>query len=411
MAQGQTSSAEQDRPSSAGDAQPFFQTKRAAAALKHSILSGYVVPFVSKTGKFSEGNRVVIVDGYAGAGRYEDGAPGSPALLAEAARHKALQGRQLDCYFVENDEATYGRLCEILTEEEAAGGRITWEARRGSVADHLSDLLNRARGVPLLLFLDPFGLGLPFDTIAEIFAGRPQGPGSPATEVLFRFDAGAIRRIRGALHSEKDYAARDQQLRSLDRAAGGPWWREEDDPGLDNEQYVAWFEEQLLHRICQKAGCLGWSTDVRNKPENKVAYLLLFLTRHRAGLEKYGDTLSRAQGEWRRFVFDKEFATTQADGQGTLLDLDRWFEDTERRLAEGWQNRIEQNVRALLRGHEWFVVRSKFEEVFGGVLGEARETHLRAVLRKLSDEGVTTSNQVGKDLYGKKVVLTPGIQP
>jgi hypothetical protein len=49
----------------------FFESKRAAAVFKHAILSGYVVPFASKTGSSSAGNRVVIVDGYAGAGRYD----------------------------------------------------------------------------------------------------------------------------------------------------------------------------------------------------------------------------------------------------------------------------------------------------------------------------------------------------
>jgi hypothetical protein len=67
------------------DAQPFFTSKRAAAVFKHAILAKYVVPFAAKAGSTSTGKRVVAVDGYAGAGRYEDGEPGSPSLIAEAA--------------------------------------------------------------------------------------------------------------------------------------------------------------------------------------------------------------------------------------------------------------------------------------------------------------------------------------
>jgi hypothetical protein len=68
------------------DTQNFSSSKRAAAVLKHAILGGYIVRFASKTGSASRGNRVVIVDGYAGAGRYDTGEPGSPALIAAAAR-------------------------------------------------------------------------------------------------------------------------------------------------------------------------------------------------------------------------------------------------------------------------------------------------------------------------------------
>lgn len=138
--------------------QAFFSYKRAAAVLKHAILAGYVVPFASKTGSASTGNRVVVVDGYAGAGRYDDGQPGSPPLIASAVG--ALQGRTVECLFVERDAATFERLRQVLAEED--GGRaISWHAIHGTVEEHLQDLLSRAAGVPLLLFLDPFGLGLP----------------------------------------------------------------------------------------------------------------------------------------------------------------------------------------------------------------------------------------------------------
>jgi three-Cys-motif partner protein len=140
------------------DTQSFFKSKRAAAFLKHAILSKYIVPFTAKAGFRSDGNRVMIVDGYAGRGRYEDGSPGSPALIAEAAQDPRLRGRCIECLFVEKREAEYRELCSMLTEiEKSSTTPITWSARRGNVADHLDELLERAAGVPLFLFLDPFG--------------------------------------------------------------------------------------------------------------------------------------------------------------------------------------------------------------------------------------------------------------
>lgn len=393
------------------DTQPFFKSKRAAAVLKHAILAKYVVPFTAKTGSRSAGNRVVIVDGYAGPGRYDDGEPGSPALIAEAARDKRLQGRVVECLFVEQDEAHYAKLCQVLADEES-GGRVTWAAKHGNVADHLDDLLARAAGVPLFLFLDPFGLGLPFDVIVNVFAGRPAGTGTPATEVLFRFDVGAIRRIRGALHAP-DYPAREKQLEALDRAAGGRWWRDEDDPDLDNEQYIGWFMHRLLGEMTTRAKCAGWIAQVKHREDLQPAYLLVFLTRHRDGMEVFGETLSTAQETWRRAVFDEAFAALQNGDQAALIELDpdAMFKRDEQRLAAQWQHQIEQNVRALLREHERFVVRRKSNEVYAGVLGVARTTHLRKVLKKLHSERVTSSDSVAKDLYGKEVVRAPGAQP
>jgi hypothetical protein len=49
----------------------FFESRKAAAVLKHGILSRYPVIFASKTGKDVENNRVVFLDGYAGRGEYE----------------------------------------------------------------------------------------------------------------------------------------------------------------------------------------------------------------------------------------------------------------------------------------------------------------------------------------------------
>ena len=126
----------------------FFQSKRAAAVFKHAILSGYVVPFASKTGSASTGNRVVVVDGYAGQGRYDSGEPGSPALIAAAASH--LKGRSLECFFVEKDADLFAQLCKVLDEED--GGMVNWEALQGTVEGHLGYILGRAEGIPLFIF-------------------------------------------------------------------------------------------------------------------------------------------------------------------------------------------------------------------------------------------------------------------
>lgn len=382
----------------------FFRSKRAAAVFKHAILASYVVPFASKTGSTSPGHRVVIVDGYAGAGRYDSGEPGSPALIAAAAGN--LPRVNIECLFVEKNRRTFKRLREVLNEEDS--GRVRWEAWQGNVEQHLDELLQRADGVPLFLFLDPFGLGLPFDVVASLFTQRPRGRFAPATEVLFRFDAGAIRRIRGVLNG-KDSPTRAKQVAALDRAAGGTWWRDED-PGIESAQYVNWFMIRLLRKINAVTGCSGWIADVKQREGLQPAYYLVFLTRHRDGMEYFGEALSLAEAKWRRAVFDLAAEDAAAHGQLLLPYLDEFFDDEEKLLTERWYARLEGNVRALLARHDSFIVRDRFNDVFDGVLGMARKTHLREALNRLHAAGLTSSDGKGKDLYGKRVVRAPGAQ-
>lgn len=382
------------------DVQRFFRSKRAAAVFKHAILSGYVVPFASKTGSASTGNQVVIVDGYAGAGRYDTGEPGSPALIARAAR--SLRGRSVQCIFVEKDAQAYRRLRSVLAEE--SGGSVQWNALRGTVEEHLDAILERAEGLPLFVFLDPFGLGLPFEVIVNIFRRRPHG--TSATEVFFRFDAGAIRRIRGVARSTSENPARAATLTALDTAAGGSWWRDNDDGSLTSEQYVDWFMSQLLERICREAGCAGWLADVRQRQEHQPVYHLVFLTRHREGLHVFGEALSLAAEKWRRAVFDEAIASATGSGQGMLIDADELFKHEERLLANDWQARLEQNVRRLLTDHESFVISQRYDEVYADLLGLPREKHLRVVLKKLYAENVTVTDGKG-NLFNKRVARAP----
>lgn len=383
------------------DAQRFFESRRAAAVLKHAILGGYVVPFAAKTGSASAGHRVVIVDGYAGAGRYEDGQPGSPSLLASALRTPALRGRELQCFFVEQDHATYERLCAVLVDEDPDGS-LGLQAREGTVEQHLADLLVCADGVPLFLFLDPFGLGLPFSVIVDVFRSRPRkGPYPTATETLIRVDAQAIYRTRGAAHSMKEYAARDAQLGRLDATAGGTWWRDDDDWHKNTEAYLDWFMTRLLGDLCREAACYGWFTEVRQRESLLPAYFLVFLTRHSDGMDVFAEALSSAQDKWRRAAFDE--AVTADDTALMMFTPDEVFAAEESALADRWHDRLENNVRQLLAEVASFVVREEQIRVFDGVLGLARTKHLRVALRRLHSDGTTTSDARG-DLWGKRVV-------
>lgn len=125
------------------DTSPFFVSKKAAAVLKHAILDKYVVPFASKVGKYAPDGRVVYLDGYAGPGRYDDGTPGSPALILESAAAIA-DFRKLDCYFIEKNRKNFQSLSQLVAEAREQG--LDAHALQGRVERHLDHVLEAAQG-------------------------------------------------------------------------------------------------------------------------------------------------------------------------------------------------------------------------------------------------------------------------
>ncbi len=156
----------------------FFEEKRPAAILKHAILDQYIGPFVGKTGLYSLDHRVAFIDGYAGEGRYESGDEGSPCLLMRKARELTKIDRKLECYLVENEPTVFGKLARVV-EDERDG--LPVELFQGKAADHLPESLKRVERIPALVFLDPFGLMVPFETAVMPFAVRPAVPGAAPT--------------------------------------------------------------------------------------------------------------------------------------------------------------------------------------------------------------------------------------
>ncbi|WP_405922487.1 three-Cys-motif partner protein TcmP [Streptomyces sp. NBC_00122] len=365
-------------------ASPFFVSKKAAAVLKHAILDKYVVPFASKVGKYAPDARVVYLDGYAGPGRYDDGTPGSPALILESAA--AISAfRKLDCYFIEKNRKNYQSLSALVAEAREQG--LAAHALQGRVERHLDHVLEAAQGSPLFAFLDPFGLGITFEALTQRIFGSRRAGGQP-TEVLLNFNANAVRRIGGLLTSKKDTPGKPAALKVLDAACGGDWWQQEFLDSEDNPEAVDRITKGFAKRVGEAVGAGSWTVDVRNRANLQVAYKLVYFTRHRDGLWLFHEAASRAQVEWRR-------ACLPPDTADMLFNPADTFDQEEEIRRLGWVKTIRANLEDLLHKHGSFVVGNHLGEVLAGVLHEAREMHIRAAIKDLYKEGKTTCTGVG----------------
>lgn len=118
----------------------------AQSVFKHAILSKYMLPFVAMVGSASSGRRMVVLDGYAGRGRYRSGEPGSAELILRVIKN-FRDSRQVLAYFVEKEPKDYGALAVVVDEYARQGLRA--KALQGAVEDHLDTVIAAATGYPL----------------------------------------------------------------------------------------------------------------------------------------------------------------------------------------------------------------------------------------------------------------------
>jgi three-Cys-motif partner protein len=188
--------------------------RHAQSVFKHEILRRYMPPFVAMLGSYSAGKRVVVLDGFAGRGRYSDGTPASAELILQAVEG-LRQSRQVSAFFVEKSEKDHRALRAVVDEYVARGLLAT--ALPGAVDEHLEAVVAAATGIPLFLFLDPCGAGLPFTQLAAVLTG-PRRHVRPQTELLLNFSADLSRRAAGALNARQ---VSHPIIRLMDETCGG----------------------------------------------------------------------------------------------------------------------------------------------------------------------------------------------
>lgn len=357
----------------------FFLSPQAAAIYKHKLIKSYVPAWIGKVGSTAANNSLIVYDAYSGPGRYQDEQPGSPELLVDTAEAMATL-RSVHTVFSEKEQAYCDRLEELLANK--AIDSSTYEVRRGPVERHVDSVLARSGDLPLFVFLDPYGLTISFDRVVHVLKSRDKEgwprQSQPKTELLMNFSYEAVRRIAGVIRSDKDYPAREGQIRSLDEALGGDWWHD-----IARGEQDGWVEEVLLgyaRRVGKAAGYGYITATVADSLEAKPVYELILFTRHRDGLWEMARSMSMARKEWREWLAERREQAT--GGQAEIRGLE--FDDDE----SAWVDELADNIEELFKTKAGFVVEDELGTVFGRTLGLARETHIRKAFNSLKARGI-----------------------
>lgn len=265
------------------------------------VVGGYALPFAVMTASKVPGRRAVLVDGYAGRGRYDDGTAASAELLLQAAEN-ARASTRVDVVLVECKRADYRRLSSVAAEYRQRG--LAVGAFHGEVQDHLDEIIRRAEGAPLFLFLDPCGAILPFADLYRLLR-RARGNPWPRTEALLNFSADFTRRAAGVLNKACTITL---QCTRWTRFGGGPWWRRVVLEAHKTSRRGNW-ESAAEAVVTEYARRLGAATrmkqivvPVRRQLHHQPVYHLVFLTRAEHGIWVFGDSAASARQAWLKVV-------------------------------------------------------------------------------------------------------------
>lgn len=364
----------------------YWEGTNLPSVFKHDLLQRYMPAFGGMTGSQSAGGRLVYLDGYAGRGRYADGRPGSAERIMAIAENQKALGRQWTCFFVEKE----GKSAAALREVAGAYVRRGVDARshHGSVEDVLPQVLAQAAGVPLFLFLDPTGLGQPYEQLVGTLTGARHTLWPP-TEVLLNFSLEAVRRIGGHATSPN---GTETSMRRLDTTLGGAWWRDIVRRG-DLAEAVAAISDQFAQRLGSDTGMHVVTVPVRRAPGQKPLYNLVFGTRRQHGLWVFGDAVARATETWWDSLEEVETLTDPYALFSLTATIRPKLAMVEREAVPA----ISTNLAEILREVEAFTVVDRTLQVFGHYYGQVRDITVRDAVKHLyADGGTSCSGKGGK---------------
>lgn len=250
---------------------------------KHEILRRYLDAWYSILGA-SQAEQLLIVDGFAGRGKYNGGEAGSPALIHDAAVRAVGRGvaQKITIACSEATPGNYECLKGVVAELPECPG-VEVRARERTFSDAASPLAewlaHQKRRVPTFVFVDPFGFtGVPLELIRALMAVEH-------VEVLLTFMARDMSRFLTLETVEE----------TLNEFFGGEAWCACIDPDehARTECLLLSYQEVVRPDIALYATPFRVFEDERQTP----LYYLIHLTNHPLGMRRMKEAMVAQSAE------------------------------------------------------------------------------------------------------------------
>lgn len=254
---------------------------------KHRVLRSYLDGWIAVMGQqalraYGSTRRLLLVDGFAGPGRYSGGEPGSPIIMLRALSEHPMLSRlsvvKFLFLFIEEDEERVGLLREEVAQLDLPSNAEvfiehgSFEEQFGEVVDVVTDKGRTL--IPTFAFVDPFGYSDAPMSLTGRFLDFPR------SEALVFLPLSFIGRF---LSRQGQAAALTGLFGSDDWAGAIPLHGSE-----RSEFLVDLFEKQLLAR-----GHVEHVISFQIRTTDRQDYRLVFATGHERGLELMKEAMWR----------------------------------------------------------------------------------------------------------------------
>ncbi len=325
---------------------------------KHRVLRAYLNAWLPVMGQQAEKvirltndpPRLLLVDGFAGPGRYETGEEGSPLIMLKTLLdHDAFErmsGVEFNYLFIEHDAR---RVAHLETELESLDlpANVKYELVAGEFEDTFGEIVEETHGkegrtlIPTFAFIDPFGYKASSMSLAGRFLEFSR------CEVLIFLPLTHVARFVG----------RDGQENAMNSLFGCRRWEDAKElQGSARREFLLELFEERLHGQGKVEHVRSF--ELRTADGND--YRLVFASQHDRGLELMKDAMWSVD-----FVKGTRYiATRTAQGQEVLFTPDPDAVDTSPLLS---------HLREKF-GTEWFTIEEADESVLETVF---RVAHLR----------------------------------
>lgn len=280
----------------------FFSSKRPWSGIKDAILGSYMSPYFAKLSRVPN-RKILVIDAFAGPGRFEDGQPGSPLIICQAAERYAKDS--YEAIFINIDKEHHQQLSSILHQANYRNAK----AVHGDSRDILREIHPRLHEpVTVFLYMDPFGLKeASFDLIRPFIERNPDY----STEILVNLQAPALHRLaaREAFSENPNSEIVRRFHRTLSQVLGGDYWMQpmlhDIAPAREREERVIQGYSQLLsstNYLIYTGAC-----PIQQSRLSRVKYYMIFASRHLDATKLFNDEMLKA---FEQHMNKQEFGDT-----------------------------------------------------------------------------------------------------
>jgi three-Cys-motif partner protein len=269
----------------------FFKGKRPWSRVKDTVLGSYMPPYLTKVAKL--GRQILLIDCFAGPGRFDDGKPGSPLIMCQMAE-KYAKGSCI-CLFVNKEKSHHEKLQKIL---EPFIQKKTAFPIYGDSQALLREVQRLIKDHTLFLYLDPFGLkGCEFGAIKTLL----ERSNKRSTEILINLSMPALHRL-ASRHAVAEGRGLSPQIRSLhnilDEVLGGDYWKKYMfDDRLSPDDKERKVMEEYRRKLKELLPYVG-SCPVHEKKGSRIKYFITFCSRHPDTMVLMNDTMCIAYNDY-----------------------------------------------------------------------------------------------------------------